>query len=486
MNDNPPYFTNVTKSHPTSTYNSIYEIKIPENISPGTIFYTIIAVDNDLYGKGSSKTGLQYKIIHGNEDGKFSLDAEKGDLGTTTFLDREKQSFYTFLIEVNDGLHYATCNVTIELLDGKLIKNKKFLKTNFSFFLFFFFSFIFLFNSVNDNAPIFDRTDYYAIIDDNPGNTTITTARATDLDGDEILYSINSSNSDFMYFQINPKSGEITTQSSSLAFIKDHSLKTSNLLSFDVLAIEVGKQYEAHTSKATVHVTVINNQNNVMPKLKGYPYVIHVNGYKDEFRVGNEIGNIQLIESTGLKSDNNYIFRIITNGDGNSFIDYFYVNSQNGKILVKRPLNSNYYQAFIEVTKATNPTISTRSLVQIFIGKIDERKIISNYNFKVDIEENSPIGTEVINLASKSKSTINQKYLYEIAYASGNIHYFNLSQQTGRITLAQSMDYEKDPSNIELVVLAKKSHNSNDAIYFNVSISLINGKKFHFFILILF
>lgn len=121
MNDNPPYFTNFTKSHPTSTYNSIYEIKIPENISPGTIFYTIIAVDNDLYGKGSSKTALQYKIIHGNEDGKFSLDSEKGHLGTTTFLDREKQSFYTFLIEVNDGLHYATCNVTIELLDGKLI-----------------------------------------------------------------------------------------------------------------------------------------------------------------------------------------------------------------------------------------------------------------------------------------------------------------------------------------------------------------------------
>ena len=324
VNDNIPYFLNTN-----------YEIKIPESIAPGTLFHTFIAVDKDLNGSGASKMGFNYRIVSGNTANKFSLHPQKGELSTNAALDREKQNIYQLVVEVSDSVYSSNCNLTIELID------------------------------VNDNTPIFDKTNYYAIIDNTiSGYTNVVTVRAIDSDGDPVLYAINITNEFDSYFFIDSKTGEITVHTPSLTFISK--AYNSNVFIFDVLAIEVGSgAYESHTTKATVHVTLLNNGHNLIPKLKSYPYIISVGGSKNDFKVGTEIGTFELIDGQSIQTEN-IIYRVVNNGEDHSFMDYFNIHSQSGAVVVKRPLSHDYYEAIIEVSKSPNNHLATRALLQVF------------------------------------------------------------------------------------------------------------------------
>jgi hypothetical protein len=332
---------------------------------------------------------------------------------------------------------------------------------------------------VNDNAPVFDKSNYYAIIDNAiGGNTNVVTVRAIDSDGDSVLYSIDTTNQFASYFHIDSKTGEITTHIPSLTFLYESS--HSNVFNFDVLAVEVGNaSYASHTSRATVHVTLLNNLNNLMTKLKSYPYVISVEGFKEDYRVGNEIGTIELMNSQTSAQNDNFIFRVVNNGDGyHSFMDYFNIHSQSGAIVVKRPLNYNYYEAIIEVSRGANSLLATRSLLQVFIGGIDDRKKVNIMTFKVELNENMPIGSEIINLGIRSRF-YHQKYIYSFAYSTVNYSYFSLDQNTGVITVQEPLDYETNPSIIELIIFARKPHSSVEGHYFNVTIELLNGEPIY-------
>ncbi|RWS13519.1 Cadherin-like protein 3 [Dinothrombium tinctorium] len=479
INDNPPLFSNPNQV-----------IKIPENIASGTIFHTLVAFDKDLIidnsdagvdingnsggnssnatssSSSSSSNHLQYRILSGNQANKFTINHHLGHLSTLAPLDRERQEIYHLVIEVSDFLYNSTCNVTIEVMD------------------------------VNDNAPIFEKSVYYALIDENNlhggDQVNVLTVKAIDPDfKDKIYYTINATETpEAMYFNIDSFSGLITTTPAALSHAKKSkasekfrftSLLRSTNFSFNVYAVDIGfGSYATHTSKASIHVTVVNNQQLQSPRLISYPYIIELNGFKEDYKSGTQIGKL----SVEGKSDGeaNFVFQVIAENPTLRLTDYFNVDSKTGAITVKRSLASSYFECYVQVQRVGG-LVSTTALLQIFISgdaftSADQKaKRIKGFHYKVELYENVPQGTELINLLTKSKQTLldSGRYKFEFAYTSVDQNYFHLNPNNGVISVRKVLDYETDPSLIELIVVAKKHRFSFDNPFiFNVSISLLN------------
>lgn len=435
----------------------------------------MIAVDPDLSRNTTQPTtGLQYRILSGNVGNKFVLHTQRGELSTNALLDREMQSSYHLMIEVSDSLHTSICNVTIELID------------------------------INDNAPIFDKSDYYAILDeDSFGWLSVVTVRAIDSDGDKLLYSIdtttNTTSNMTKYFQLNAETGEISIHSSLLVPMFNYI--NSNVFTFDVLAIEAGKSsYRSHSSKAKVHITLVPGSGvdsyRDRLKLSKYPYVIIVDEPQHSVHVGQKIGTIEMAAGS-MQRDNDgkanfksssslYSYRVINGGDSyRSFNDFFTIQPQSGSIIVKRPLNYNYYEAIVEVTQNFDPTgngnnrHTTTTLVQIFIGGIDDRKFVQTITLKdVKISESDPIGTEIANLGSYIRRALgSSKYDFVLAYSDVSLSHFDLNANNGIVRLRKMLDYESQPNSIELIVFAYRSSGGSlyeHAYMYSVNIKLAN------------
>uniref|UniRef100_T1KWG2 Cadherin domain-containing protein n=1 Tax=Tetranychus urticae TaxID=32264 RepID=T1KWG2_TETUR len=465
VNDNQPIFSSLSQS-----------VKIPENILPGTIFHTIIASDLDSQtGSNSSSSllpNLDYSIISGNEEGKFGINRATGQLSTFAPLDRERKAGYNLTIQVTDSLHKSQCNLTIDLID------------------------------VNDNSPIFDKSVYYAVIDESrlsdcetSGSRVLSVVKVKAIDPDSensIYYTILASGSpEAMYFTIDPNTGLITTDCAAVAQARKAKLVTlpgvdfaasnphSLTLSFDVLAIDVGSSpYAAHTTKTTIQVTVMGSHESDSPRLASYPTIIEVSGYKEDYKVGSEIGRISVVNTE--------------NSQRNGGVD----DSRSGSITVKKSLIYGHHEAFVEIRRSGSP-YSTLTLVQVILsGEMLSAKAIGSSEstkrarpsipYNVSLFENVPLGTEVINLMSRYRSTYRGNghnearspladYQFQFAFTSVNQSTFYLYPNTGIITIRKLLDFETDPSRIELVIVARKRTSPlSEPIFFTVTIMLIN------------
>ena len=445
---------------------------------PGTILYNLIALDPDLSNSNEANiiTSLQYRIVSGNVANKFMLHPNRGHLSTNALLDREMQNSYQLVIEVSDSFYSSTCNVSIDLSD------------------------------VNDNAPIFDKSDYYAILDldSTYGWFTVLTVRAIDSDGDKLLYTIdtntekNQANSNLTrFFTINSETGEISIHRSLVGPIFD--LVQSNQFSFEVIAIEASKSsYQSYRSRARVHITLVNDGRNTPIKLDPngiklakYPYIIIADSQRESFRIGQEIGSIELNSlSTGAigvnsKSSISYKFQVIHGGESyRSFNDYFHLNLESGVITVKRPLGYSYFEALVEVKQndhlSKEHATSSQTLLQIFIGGIDDRKFVKPIHLnKISVLENQQAGSEIVNLASYiSHSYGNHNHKFILAYSSlADYHYyFELDHNLGVLRLKHPLDYETQPCKIELIAIAYRPNGAlhDEAFLYNITIDLVN------------
>ncbi|XP_066287767.1 protocadherin-7-like [Branchiostoma lanceolatum] len=87
-NDNAPAFS-----------ESTYPFYITESVAVGTSVGTVVSTDMDI-GRNAKR---RYRIIQGNEEGKFSINPENGVLYTADQLDYEQVRQYELIVEVRDG-----------------------------------------------------------------------------------------------------------------------------------------------------------------------------------------------------------------------------------------------------------------------------------------------------------------------------------------------------------------------------------------------
>lgn len=173
-NDNAPVF-----------FPPLYESRVPENTKPNELVAALSAKDADSDDNGK----VSYKILRGNENGHFSINASTGVIQTTSIaLDYEDKKTFFLRIQASDGGKQpltSEATVRVCVLDE------------------------------NDNPPIFQPNldvQYSVTFGDNvPANTLLGQILATDLDSKKngrVTFTILDGNTGGM-LRLDAKSGEL-------------------------------------------------------------------------------------------------------------------------------------------------------------------------------------------------------------------------------------------------------------------------------------
>ncbi|NWI58396.1 PCDGD protein, partial [Calyptomena viridis] len=105
LNDNPPMFS-----------KSVYEARVAENLSAGSLVLRVQATDADTGSNG--RVFYSFGNVPDAVRGFFAVDSESGEVRTTGLLDFEEKSRHSFSLEARDGGGLtAHCKVHIDIID---------------------------------------------------------------------------------------------------------------------------------------------------------------------------------------------------------------------------------------------------------------------------------------------------------------------------------------------------------------------------------
>ena len=152
VNDNPPEFA-----------SKYYFATVTENVVIGSDVVRLLATSRD----AGVNADITYSIVAGNEHRKFRVNPKSGVIVVAGDIDHETSKDYFLTIQAQDGgepplSNHATVNITVQ--------------------------------DINDNAPVFGRPSYSALINEAADiGDTVASVTASDTDSGEngrILYSI--------------------------------------------------------------------------------------------------------------------------------------------------------------------------------------------------------------------------------------------------------------------------------------------------------
>ncbi|KAJ8353883.1 hypothetical protein SKAU_G00214500 [Synaphobranchus kaupii] len=216
---------------PVFEKNDYGNVATPEDTPLGTALLTVLAIDIDDPGTGSSR--VEYHITDGNQDGIFAIDAE-GNINVAKPLDFESKSTYRLKIDATNpeplvpGVEYdsrSTAFVSIEITNV-------------------------------DEPPEFDTDIFEVSVPENATvGETIVKMDAKDPEGEEIRYKLEGDENNWL--EINAETGEIKIKAK-----LDH--EEAAVLNVKVTAYEKASPENAQQKDVTV---LILNVNDNIPKL---------------------------------------------------------------------------------------------------------------------------------------------------------------------------------------------------------------------------
>ncbi|KAK9507370.1 hypothetical protein O3M35_007243 [Rhynocoris fuscipes] len=393
INDHPPRFP------------ACYPLSVPENNDFGVI-HRLQAFDPD----SGPNAEITYTITAGNLGNRFSIDLHSGELSARS-LDRESQHRYRLTIMAQDkGSPPLTgvCNLTVSVEDQ------------------------------NDNDPVFSQTMYSArLSEDAPLGTLVLNVSASDRDqhlNARIVYSL--ANESQAQFRIDPDTGHIYT-----AGLFDREAQSDYV--FQVVATDSGR-YDARSSKVPVQVT-IDDVNDNKPVFSRYPFVAEMPSYTPS---GRELLRVIATDADlGTNADIVYSLAEPAAGGGK-----FRMDPKTGVVTAVSSLaaeNGRVYHLGLIATDRGNPPHSAVGLAEIRIGEPADGAPslrFQNSSYAVILPENSPVGTEVVQVSAVRTDGRRQRISYSLV--SGNDdNKFDINSQTGLIRVANpsALDYEASP-----------------------------------------
>ncbi|RNA38220.1 neural-cadherin isoform X7 [Brachionus plicatilis] len=362
-NDNAPYFN-----------YSLYEASVVENSERGTPIITIQANDLD------ENAQLRYLIADGNDQNVFGVRESIGEIyvANNAKLDYEMFEYFYLTLTVSDGIHNASCKVTISLLD------------------------------VNDNPPQFTQVPPYEIElieEDLSFPRVILKINATDGDTkrpNTIVYKINynytQNASTFRPFSIDEHTGEI---------ILDEKLDRDYpngrpVWSFNVIASDEGGLKGCMDSTAVVNVRLTDINDNA-PVFDRPPYLGHImensapatlimtvtaNDYDDPSMGHNAVLRYQIAENKKF---------------GN--MDVFSINETSGQIFQNIKLDREQIDKYtIEVCATDGGGKRGCGQVTIYVDDAnDQPPQFQSNTYTETIDEDFGIGERVIIVTASDK-----------------------------------------------------------------------------------
>lgn len=379
-----------------------YQVIVPENEPIGSTILVVSASDNDDGPNGM----VRYSISGGNERKEFAVNAVTGSVTILQSLDYDVIQEYHLNITTEDlGFisHSAVAMLTVTLTD------------------------------INDNAPVFNQTEYNAYLSENSAsNTFVYKAMATDKDSPKnavIQYSILGGTGRDL-FTIEPTTGVIKSKSS-------FDYEEENTYKLNVLAANPDSQMSSKT-RVIVHITGVNE---FYPKFVQPVFHFDVS---ESAEVGTSVGHIQATDKDS--GDDGKVYYLLV---GSSNDKGFSINSETGIILVSRNLDRETQSRVVLTVMAKNfggirgnDTDEAQIIISIQDGNDPPEFLISQYD--ANVSEGVDIGTQVaiVKAIDKDVRPQNNQFSYSII-GGNNDHSFKVDPQNGQIETSRKLDREK-------------------------------------------
>ncbi|KAM4555445.1 protocadherin Fat 2 isoform 1-T1 [Odontesthes bonariensis] len=301
--------------------SSEYTAQLPESIAVGSEVLSVSALTRD----GGGPDPIVYRIVSGNEDGRFLLNSETGLMTLTAPLDFEVSRAYYLSVEGSRGKS-SLSDITMVIINV---------------------------TDVNDNTPAFGRGDYSEeITEDLTPGSLVMTVTATDQDGpinNLLRYSIVSGDL-LQQFSIHPRSGEISVRTA---------LDREQIPHYSLTVQAADEGTPPLSSAVLIAITVIDVNDN--------PPVFSRVNHSLLLQEGESVGStvLQLVVTDGDTPKNGppFSFHIVSGNEDRRFhVD------QGGLLSLSAPLRKKIkprHQLKIQVTDSGHPPLSSICVVNI-------------------------------------------------------------------------------------------------------------------------
>ncbi|XP_012590286.1 PREDICTED: protocadherin Fat 4, partial [Condylura cristata] len=422
VNDNAPVFPDPS-----------IVVTFKEDSSSGRQVILDTATDADIGSNGVDHRS--YRIVRGNEAGRFRLDVTLNPSGEGAFLhlvsqgglDREATPHYQLLVEVEDRGEprrrgHLRVNVTVLLnisaRDQGPHPRVAYAQLEVTLL------------DVNDEAPEFSQPGGYrvSVAEDAPPGTELLTLRASDGDlGDNgtVRFALREAGADQPAFRLDPVSGQLSTA-------RPLDRETQAFYSLWVLASDLGTPPQSSSALVNVSLLDVNDHSPVF-----YPvqYFAHVRENEPQ---GSYVTTVSALDPD-LGANGTVRYRLAA-GDGARF----QVHAQSGVVSTRAVLDREErtaYQLQVVATDGGRRQSPTQAVVTITVlDTQDSPPVFSQPAYSFVVFENVALGYPV---GSVSASTVDLNSNISYLIAGGDPGgAFAIHPGTGQLTTASAVDRE--------------------------------------------
>ncbi|XP_056267779.1 protocadherin Fat 3 [Pseudoliparis swirei] len=377
---------------------AVYSASFPEDIPTNKGILTVGATDAD----SGSSAEIQYSLFGiGVED--FYMDANTGELRTSTVMDREKTAAYKLIAQATDGGGlFCRSDISLKVSD------------------------------VNDNAPSFSSTHYLASVYENAApKALLTRLQASDPDeglNRTVVYSLVDSLNGL--FSIDPVSGMVILEKS-----LDREIRDSYRV--QVLATDRVGQQGALSSQVDLTVMVLDVNDNA-PVFQRSNYAVTV---PEDVAAGTEVLRVSATSADiGPNAEITYEIR-----SGNE-LGKFTVDKNLGSISVADDLDFEACKDFyltVEARDGGTPPLSTATTVTVELMDVnDNAPAFSQGVYNVLVSEDASFGQTITRvLAEDLDSQVNGRITYSILKGDRSNHFW-IDPVTGLLKVNKRLDRE--------------------------------------------
>ena len=415
INDNRPSFLNLP-----------HTIRLSEAVSTNTVTYVASAVDTDT-------DTLRYSITGGNQDNKFMMNSQTGEVFVASSLDRDDVSRYDMAISVTDGLTEVTAMLYVIVED------------------------------VNDNSPVFAHSPYTVNVSEG-SNVGDVVGRIIATDADEgfnaqLEFSLVEASE---YFAIESSSGNLTLL---LPLDRDNDSMPS-LITLRVRVTDMGIiNRNTNVTSVQVFITDVNDSPPIFTR-PTFRFTI-----PRDFSVGETFGVINATDrDEGTNAE--HLFSIVVSPDG---LNLFNLNRTSGEFSLMRSLGAEslpVYQIRVRVVDLRNSMLEDFASVEVIVTDTnDHPPQFPKEKYSIDLMESLMTPQSVLILTATDDDTGSNG---EIRYQFGEAQsHFTINQSTGNIVVTDSLDHERVPV-FTLLIYAINRNGRNSSTILNVNVLDVN------------
>lgn len=384
INNNPPAFS-----------NALYTFAINETQPVYSQIAELPASDPD----HSDQDKLIFTIIYGNQEGVFQIMANKqtGILLLSQRLDYESRTEYELTVQVSDGIHTSTANVTISVEDN------------------------------DDEPPQFSQSNYHGKITENAvAGTSVLQVSATDVDTAQIQFQLTGSALERLNVADNG------TVSVSGSIDREQFLPNGELV---FVAFAYGGSLDAAT--ITINIADVNDQ---VPTLLQSPF----NGLVPENTDPGTDGlfTVQVSASDHDAGLNGTISYSLLSGEENGF----QIDAISGIVSAHRRFDREARQFYTLTVQAedqgTPLRLSSTANIIVEIGDENDNSPSWRYPYMFTrVFENTTVGNAIFRLpAIDPDKGNNASVIFTNSSNMGEL--FSLNSTTGEVIVNGLLDYE--------------------------------------------